>query len=61
MPQPNDRPFPNEEPRADVRKFARGMREIYVAMQQEGFTEGEAMQIVGITIAVGVVNGGSGQ
>lgn len=52
------RPFPNEEPRAELRAFARAMREMYVAMQQEGFTEAEAMQIVGVTIASGIANGG---
>lgn len=59
MSRPTGRPFPGEEPRAELRQFARAMREIYVAMQQEGFTEAEAMQIVGVTIASGIANGGA--
>jgi hypothetical protein len=48
------RPFPGEEPRADIRQFAKAMREMYVALQQEGFTVHEAMTIIAQVIAAGV-------
>lgn len=51
MESPTERPFPTEEPRAEIRVFAGAMREMYVALQQEGFTPNEAMTILGVTIA----------
>lgn len=58
---PSEHPFPREEPRAEIRQFAGGMREIYVALQQEGFTAAEAMHIVGVTISAGIAGAGGGQ
>ena len=46
------RPFPTEEPAANQREFARVMRGMYVALQQEGFTVQEALVIIGHVLAV---------
>lgn len=35
------------EPAADMRKFAAGMRQIYLALTQEGFSDREALIIIG--------------
>lgn len=40
------RPHPSEEPAAAVRQFARTMREMYVALVQEGFTEQQSMSAI---------------
>lgn len=39
------------EPSADMRAFAHTTREMYLALIAEGFTEREAFNIVGVTIA----------
>lgn len=39
------------EPAADMRKFAAGMRQIYIALIQEGFTQQEALVIIGQLLA----------
>lgn len=51
MDSPTERPFPHIEPRAELRAFASALREMYAALQQEGFTPNEAMTILGTTIA----------
>lgn len=58
-PKQPGRPFPREEPRAEIREFARGMREMYVALLQEGFNEGEALRIIGQVIEGGMAGGRS--
>lgn len=45
------RPLAEREPAAEQRKFAAILRQMYVALVQEGFTSAEAMQIIGTTIA----------
>ena len=54
-------PFPDVEPTDGHREFAQQMRQTYVALQQEGFTQAEAMQIVATVIAAGIkgATGGS--
>lgn len=38
------------EPSADLRQFASMMRQMYVALLAEGFSEAEALAIIGHTI-----------
>lgn len=38
------------EPSAEIRVAAHGMREIYLALRDEGFSETEATRIIGIAI-----------
>lgn len=52
--------FTREEPSADHRVFAKGMRQMFVALQQEGFTMKEAVAIIGQVIAAGMNNGRQG-
>lgn len=40
-----------EEASADMRQFARLLRDMYVGLVAEGFTVGEALTIIGKTIA----------
>lgn len=49
-----------EEPSAEARFFAKAMRQMYVALQQEGFTTMEAIAIIGQVIAAGTANGSQG-
>lgn len=42
------------EPTADARTFARSVRQLYVALRQEGFGESQAIQIIGIGIAASI-------
>lgn len=35
------------EPSADARAAARGLRDYYLALVQEGFTQGQALTIIG--------------
>lgn len=44
-------PHPQIEPPADMRAFARVLRQMFVALEQEGFTTVEAIAIVGHVIA----------
>jgi len=49
------------EPNADARTFARTMRQLFVALMLEGFTEAQALQIIGMGIAASVSGqGGTG-
>jgi hypothetical protein len=41
----------NREPTADMRAAARQLREYYVALIREGFTEMQAIRIIGMVIA----------
>lgn len=38
--------YEDEEPPASTREMARNLREIYVALVHEGFTENQALQIL---------------
>lgn len=38
---------PNREPAADLRVAARQLRELFVALVNEGFTEAQALRIIG--------------
>jgi DNA-binding CsgD family transcriptional regulator len=42
------------EPSADMRMLAHTLREMFVALVAEGFSDNEAMQIIGITIAANI-------
>lgn len=46
-----------EEPSADMREFARICRDMYVGLLQEGFTEREALAILGQVIAAQIGGG----
>lgn len=46
------------EPSAAMREFAGNLRQMYVALCEQGFSEQEAFQIVGITIASSFGAGG---
>lgn len=46
------------EPNADARTFARTMRQLFVALMLEGFTEAQALQIIGMGIAASVAGQG---
>lgn len=39
------------EPRAEIREGARAIREVYAALRAEGFTEQQALVIVGQMLA----------
>lgn len=39
------------EPSADLREFASNIRQMYLALVEQGFTEQQAFNICGITIA----------
>jgi hypothetical protein len=41
----------HREPAADMRTAARQLREYYVALVREGFTESEALRIIGMVLA----------
>lgn len=47
---------PNREPAAEIRTAARSMREMFVALVREGFTEAQALQIIG-EVLKGVIGG----
>lgn len=42
---------PPIEPSADLRQAAKGLREMYVALIEEGFTETQALVIIGQMVA----------
>lgn len=45
--------YPDEEPSADIRQAASAVRQMFVALVQDGFTESQALVIVGHMIATG--------
>lgn len=47
-----------QEPSAASRQFARGVRDIYNALTQEGFTEPQVLHIIGVMLASASGNGG---
>lgn len=51
--------FGKEEPSADMREFARMVREMYVALIKEGFSVIEAMGILATVITSNMGNGKS--
>ena len=42
-----------QEPTADIRTLANGLRQVYVALTNEGFTEQQALIIIGQMLAAG--------
>jgi hypothetical protein len=44
-----------EEASADMRSMARMMRDMYVALIAEGFTDQQAVQLLGQTIAASMI------
>lgn len=49
--------FPNEEPTAEMRQTAKALRQMYVALVNEGFSKPEALHIVGVAM----MGGGKGK
>lgn len=47
------------EPAADLRQMASGLRQMFVALLNEGFTEQQALIIIGQCIAAGTARGGA--
>ena len=50
-----------EEASAQMRQFARAIRDMYVAMLAEGFTPLEAMQLLGQVVSAGIIAGGKSE
>jgi hypothetical protein len=48
-----DRKFPTEEPAADMREAAKGVRQMFVALVHEGFSEHQALMVVAEIIRSG--------
>ena len=48
-----------QEPTADNRQFARMMRDMFVALVLEGFTNGEALVIIGQAMTAAIVASGT--
>jgi hypothetical protein len=42
------------EPNAEARVFARAIRNLFVALRHEGFSEPQALQIIGVGIAAAI-------
>jgi hypothetical protein len=47
------------EPNADMRMLANALRQMFLALIQEGFNEHQAMQIIGVTPAANISGGGA--
>lgn len=47
------------EPSAETRQAANALRQMYVALIEQGFTQDEAMGIIGISIAAAIRGDGS--
>ncbi len=52
-----DNIFPQEEPSAAAREASSGLRQLFVAMVQQGFTEAQALHIIGVAVASAVQKG----
>lgn len=48
------------EPSADLRQFASFLRQMFVALRNEGFSEREALVILGSTVTAGFQSNGGG-
>lgn len=48
---------PKMEPNADMRSIANTMRQMYVALLDEGFTEQQALVLLGQTITASIGKG----
>jgi hypothetical protein len=48
-------PFDKQEANADARQVAKGLRQMYIALRNEGFNEPQALTIVGQTIAGAII------
>lgn len=53
-----DRSRPPVEPSADLRQFASGVRQMYVALINEGFTERQALAVIGTALAASINSSG---
>jgi hypothetical protein len=51
-----ERVFPGEEPAADARAAASTIRQMFVALVHEGFTEHQALIVVGQTLVASMQN-----
>jgi hypothetical protein len=47
------------EPSADLRQFAYNMRQMHAALTAEGFTDSQALVIIGQVLAASVLGGGA--
>lgn len=47
------------EPAADLRSMANMLRQTFVALQSEGFSEQEALTIIGQILAASIYKGGA--
>lgn len=47
------------EPSAVIRQAAKALHEMFVALTYEGFTETQAMHIIGVTLAAQTKSGGN--
>ena len=43
--------IPPREPRADLRQAAGAMHELFTALLEQGFTEAQALHIVGVVVS----------
>jgi len=53
------RPFQTQEPAADFRQLAKILRQMHIALVQEGFTEIQALEMVGKALAA-MISGAQG-
>jgi hypothetical protein len=51
---------PKMEPNADVRSIANTLRQMYVALLDEGFTEQQALVLLGQTISASIAGNAKG-
>ncbi|MCX5066664.1 hypothetical protein OOJ91_12320 [Micromonospora lupini] len=49
---------PPVEPSADLRQFASGVRQMFVALVNEGFTERQALAVIGTALAATINSSG---
>lgn len=49
--------FPGEEPTADNRQMAKAIRGMFVALVNEGFSENQALEIVGNVLRTAIQTG----
>jgi len=48
------------EPSAAVRQSAKAIHEVFIALANEGFTEAQALHIIGVMLAAQIQGGDSG-
>ncbi|MFJ1539284.1 hypothetical protein ACIODS_12145 [Micromonospora chalcea] len=53
----DDSTRPIVEPASDIRQFASVMRQMFVALRNEGFSDREALSVIGQVIAANISGG----